>query len=139
MTHVDFVELDGVTVRATSLATDPATGIVTLVVIARGTTDGQRLDEIVSAETVSYRPQGEDIEDMNVVAVDRMTSGERERVITRFAITLAPVTAATIAPTPPRSGQSPLNELERRVEELLELVRALRRAEEERSDAALDK
>lgn len=145
MTQMDFVRIGDHTVRATSLRLDEDSGMVELVAIARGTSDSRILGDLLASSPVQFALPGGPARAMDVARQDHMSSGEAERVITRYQVTLVPA-GSGIEPTPGAASLRKGNEqdvkpanptatdrladIEQRLSDALEMVRDLRKTRE---------
>jgi endonuclease/exonuclease/phosphatase family metal-dependent hydrolase len=90
--NVDFIRIAQQPVRVTSLREDPASGALTLVVIARGTVDRRQLSELFAASPVLVELPDTPAQLMDVASLDERVVGSGEQAITRFSVELSPAT-----------------------------------------------
>jgi hypothetical protein len=121
MAEVEFIRINGDTVRVTSLQRDTATGVIDLVVVARGTTAGQQLSALCQLPTLQIGLPDEPEATYRVAAFDQRASGEGERIVHRVKFTLAPQANGSIPPPP---DETQLDRIERKLDEVLRLLRA---------------
>ncbi len=124
--NVDFITIAGQPVRVTSLREDAATGVLTLVVIARGTVDRRQLTDLLAASPVQVELPQTPPRSMDVTAMDERVVGTGEHAITRFAIELSPSTAAASGGDETRPEYvlaARLDRIEATLEEILTLLR----------------
>lgn len=122
---VDFIKVAGQLVRVTSLKEDAATGTLSLVVIARGSVDRQRLSALLDASPVLVEVEESPARSMDVTSVDQHVAGAGEAAITRFAIDLAPAASASPGTTDPvATGDvgARLDRIEARLDEILTIL-----------------
>jgi hypothetical protein len=121
MAEIEFIRINGDTVRVTSLRRDSAKGVIELVVVARGTTAGQQLSALGQLPSLQIGLPDEPEATYRVAAFDQRASGEGERIVYRVKFTLAHETNGSISPV---TDETQLDRIERKLDEVLRLLRA---------------
>jgi hypothetical protein len=127
MAGPEFVFLNDQAVRVTSLRRDEAAGTVTVVLIARGSGDRDLITTLLETRSLTLRIPDEGEQRVVPTEVDMRSSGEAQRALYRFSITLAPEDAQP-APetTPPPSIEDRLTSLEQRMDQIVAMLEEIR-------------
>lgn len=131
MASAEFLTINGQPIRLTSLARDPSTGALSLVVIVRGDAAREELTTLLHDQplTVSFPDETAVAETMRVSGLELRSTGEGARTIHRFAISIEPYSAPIldapeqIAESTVESGlMQRLEAIERKLDRLLALL-----------------
>lgn len=120
--QIEFIRLNGVTIRVTSWRPGSRPGTYDLVTITRGSRDAETLDELFRQSRLTLEIGSAAAQVVTAERIDRRTVGEGQAGITRYAITLADAAAEPFDTTQAQSGPT----LDERVATLEAEVRALR-------------
>lgn len=121
-TRIEFIRLNGFTVRVTSWRVGGEPGTFDLVTITRGSRDAETLDDLFRQPGLALEIDGLAVRPVTAVSIDRRTVGEGQAGITRYAVTLAD---ADGGPEPGPEPSTPTHSLDGRVGALEEQVATL--------------
>ncbi|MGI8484525.1 MAG: hypothetical protein ACR2OU_09690 [Thermomicrobiales bacterium] len=131
MASAEFLTINGQPIRLTSLARDPSTGALSLVVIVRGDAAREELTTLLHDQPLTVSFPGEEVvaEAMRVSGLELRSTGEGARTIHRFAISIEPYSSPIldapeqIAESTVESGlMQRLEAIERKLDRLLALL-----------------
>jgi len=116
MAAPEFALVNGHALRLTSLAKDPATGILALVVIVRGNAARDELTTLLQTTPLVVALPPAAAQTMRVAGLELRSTGDGARTIHRVALTLAPHPAPTEPLTDHPTGSSAESVLLRRLD-----------------------
>jgi hypothetical protein len=128
---IEFVRIAGYPVKVTSLAHDHASGSITLVVITRGSSDRNHLNDLLAESPLTLEVPEEPSRAVDVEEVDARSVGEGEQAITRFSVRFAPADSAQDVPEEEpeaRSLEDRLESIERKLDLVLKELAQSRKA-----------
>lgn len=125
---IEFVRIAGYPVKVTSLARAGESGCITLVVITRGSSDRNHLNDLLGKAPLTLELPEEPALTVDVDSVDARSVGEGEQAITRFSIRFRPAKPSELDVTVERDLETRLEEIERKLDLILQEL-ALRRSD----------
>ncbi len=99
--QVEFIQLNGVTLRVTSWRAGAEPGTFDLVTITRGSRDAETLDDLFREPRLALDTGDRNVRSVRVAAVDRRTVGEGQAAIIRYGVTFTDAASVDDPPAPP--------------------------------------
>jgi hypothetical protein len=121
MSLIEFIRIDGQTIRVTSLRHDEVTGTIELVVVARGSAAAAEVADLNTRGTLSVELPDEEPASFTISEFEQRSVGEGERAMNRFRFVLHPESTNGNA-NDPAEAETQLDRIERKLDELLKLL-----------------